>query len=193
MSTRDRTRTHAIAHVRTYTHTRTLTHRRTDTQTHRLTHASPHTRADATRNGGSVSVAPGYADVFQRNVDASGVVPQLSVIMGPCAGGAVYSPAITDFVFMVRDTSYMFVTGPSVVKTVTNETVTQVEYGCEGSVDVVVCAPSSACCRHCAGGAGRCFDPHDQVAGGTRCLQQRPGGASTSARVLRLPAAEQPR
>jgi propionyl-CoA carboxylase beta chain len=71
----------------------------------------------------------GYADVFQRNVDASGVIPQLSVIMGPCAGGAVYSPAMTDFVFMVRDTSYMFVTGPNVVKTVTNEDVTQEELG----------------------------------------------------------------
>lgn len=71
----------------------------------------------------------GYADIFQKNVDASGVVPQISVIMGPCAGGAVYSPAMTDFVFMVRDTSYMFVTGPDVVKTVTNETVTQEELG----------------------------------------------------------------
>jgi len=71
----------------------------------------------------------GYADVFQRNVDASGVVPQLTMIMGPCAGGAVYSPAMTDFVFMVRNTSYMFVTGPDVVKTVTNEEVTQEELG----------------------------------------------------------------
>ena len=62
----------------------------------------------------------GYADVFQRNIMASGVVPQISVIMGPCAGGAVYSPAITDFIFMVKDSSYMFVTGPDVVKTVTN-------------------------------------------------------------------------
>ena len=67
----------------------------------------------------------GYADIFQRNVDASGVVPQLSVIMGPCAGGAVYSPAMTDFIFMVDRTSYMFVTGPEVVKTVTNETITK--------------------------------------------------------------------
>ena len=58
----------------------------------------------------------GYADVFLRNVLASGVVPQISVIMGPCAGGAVYSPAMTDFIFMVRDTSYMFVTGPDVVR-----------------------------------------------------------------------------
>jgi propionyl-CoA carboxylase beta chain len=71
----------------------------------------------------------GYADVFQRNVLASGVVPQISLIMGPCAGGAVYSPAITDFIFMVKDSSYMFVTGPDVVKTVTNEIVTQEELG----------------------------------------------------------------
>jgi propionyl-CoA carboxylase beta chain len=71
----------------------------------------------------------GYAEVFQRNVLASGVVPQISLIMGPCAGGAVYSPAMTDFIFMVKDTSYMFVTGPDVVKTVTNESVTQEELG----------------------------------------------------------------
>eukprot|EP00598_Pedospumella_elongata_P003116 CAMPEP_0184966800 /NCGR_PEP_ID=MMETSP1098-20130426/368_1 /TAXON_ID=89044 /ORGANISM="Spumella elongata, Strain CCAP 955/1" /LENGTH=525 /DNA_ID=CAMNT_0027488143 /DNA_START=92 /DNA_END=1669 /DNA_ORIENTATION=+ len=67
----------------------------------------------------------GYADVFLKNVEASGVVPQLSLIMGPCAGGAVYSPAMTDFIFMVKHTSYMFVTGPNVVKTVTQEDVTQ--------------------------------------------------------------------
>jgi len=71
----------------------------------------------------------GYADVFQRNVLASGVVPQISLIMGPCAGGAVYSPAMTDFIFMVKDSSYMFVTGPEVVKTVTHEEVTQEELG----------------------------------------------------------------
>jgi propionyl-CoA carboxylase beta subunit len=71
----------------------------------------------------------GYADIFLRNVLASGVVPQISAIMGPCAGGAVYSPAITDFVVMVRDTSYMFVTGPNVVKTVTHEDVTLDELG----------------------------------------------------------------
>jgi propionyl-CoA carboxylase beta chain len=71
----------------------------------------------------------GYAEVFQRNVMASGVIPQISVIMGPCAGGAVYSPAMTDFIFMVRDTSYMFVTGPDVVKTVTHEEVTAEELG----------------------------------------------------------------
>ena len=75
----------------------------------------------------------GYADVFQRNVNASGVIPQLSAIMGPCAGGAVYSPAMTDFIFMVRDTSYMFVTGPEVVKTVTHEEVTQEELGGAGT------------------------------------------------------------
>ena len=71
----------------------------------------------------------GYAEVFQRNVLASGVVPQLSLVMGPCAGGAVYSPAMTDFIFMVKDSSYMFVTGPDVVKTVTNEKVSQEELG----------------------------------------------------------------
>ena len=71
----------------------------------------------------------GYADIFLRNTLASGVVPQISAIMGPCAGGAVYSPAITDFVFMVRDTSYMFVTGPEVVQTVTHEEVTMEELG----------------------------------------------------------------
>jgi len=76
-----------------------------------------------------VASLAGYAEVFQRNVMASGVVPQISVIMGPCAGGAVYSPAMTDFIFMVKDSSYMFVTGPDVVKTVTNEVVTAEELG----------------------------------------------------------------
>ncbi|MEL6478762.1 MAG: acyl-CoA carboxylase subunit beta [Pseudomonadota bacterium] len=76
-----------------------------------------------------VASLAGYAEVFQRNILASGVVPQISVIMGPCAGGAVYSPAMTDFIFMVRDSSYMFVTGPDVVKTVTNEQVTAEELG----------------------------------------------------------------
>ena len=76
-----------------------------------------------------VASLAGYAEVFQRNIMASGVVPQISVIMGPCAGGAVYSPAMTDFIFMVRDSSYMFVTGPDVVKTVTNEIVTAEELG----------------------------------------------------------------
>jgi propionyl-CoA carboxylase beta chain len=76
-----------------------------------------------------VASLAGYAEVFQRNVMASGVVPQISLIMGPCAGGAVYSPAMTDFIFMVKDSSYMFVTGPDVTKTVTHETVTAEELG----------------------------------------------------------------
>jgi propionyl-CoA carboxylase beta chain len=76
-----------------------------------------------------VAALGGYGEVFQRNVLASGVVPQISLIMGPCAGGDVYCPAMTDFIFMVRDTSYMFVTGPDVVKTVTNETVTAEQLG----------------------------------------------------------------
>ena len=76
-----------------------------------------------------VAALAGYGEVFYRNVLSSGVIPQISVIMGPCAGGDVYSPAMTDFIFMVRDTSYMFVTGPDVVKTVTNETVSSEELG----------------------------------------------------------------
>jgi propionyl-CoA carboxylase beta chain len=76
-----------------------------------------------------VAALGGYGEVFKRNVVASGVIPQISLIMGPCAGGDVYSPAMTDFIFMVRDTSYMFVTGPDVVKTVTNEVVTAEELG----------------------------------------------------------------
>ena len=76
-----------------------------------------------------VAALGGYAEVFQRNVMASGVIPQISMIMGPCAGGAVYSPAMTDFIFMVKDSSYMFVTGPEVVKTVTHEEVTAEELG----------------------------------------------------------------
>jgi propionyl-CoA carboxylase beta chain len=76
-----------------------------------------------------VASLAGYADIFLRNTLASGVIPQLSAILGPCAGGAVYSPAITDFIFMTRDTSYMFVTGPDVIKTVTHEEVTKQELG----------------------------------------------------------------
>src|SRR5258706_2124132 len=76
-----------------------------------------------------VASLAGYANVFQRNVLASGVVPQLSLIMGPCAGGAVYSPAMTDFILMVRDSSYMFVTGPEVVRTVTHEMISAEELG----------------------------------------------------------------
>ena len=75
----------------------------------------------------------GYSEVFQRNVDSSGVIPQFSLIMGPCAGGAVYSPALTDFIFMVRNTSYMFVTGPEVVKAVLNEDITKEELGGAGT------------------------------------------------------------
>ena len=75
----------------------------------------------------------GYAEVFYRNVQASGVIPQISVILGPCAGGAVYSPAMTDFIFMVKDTSHMFVTGPDVVKTVTNEEVSAEDLGGAGT------------------------------------------------------------
>src|SRR6058998_1512444 len=77
---------------------------------------------------GVVSLA-GYAEIFWRNVQCSGVIPQLSLVMGPCAGGAVYSPVMTDFVFMVEGTSYMFITGPDVVKTVTGEEVTFEELG----------------------------------------------------------------
>src|SRR5476649_1733429 len=77
---------------------------------------------------GVVSLA-GYADIFLRNTLASGVIPQISAIMGPCAGGAVYSPAITDFTIMVKNTSYMFVTGPDVIRTVTHEEVTKEELG----------------------------------------------------------------
>ena len=76
-----------------------------------------------------VASLAGYADIFLRNTLASGVIPQISAIMGACAGGAVYSPAITDFIFMTRDTSYMFVTGPDVIKTVTHEEVTKQELG----------------------------------------------------------------
>ena len=76
-----------------------------------------------------VASLAGYADIFLRNTLASGVIPQISAIMGPCAGGAVYSPAITDFIFMVKNTSYMFITGPDVIKTVTHEEVSKEELG----------------------------------------------------------------
>jgi propionyl-CoA carboxylase beta chain len=71
----------------------------------------------------------GYADIFHLNVKASGVIPQISAILGPCAGGAVYSPALTDFIIMTKENSYMFVTGPDVIKAVTHETVTKEELG----------------------------------------------------------------
>src|SRR5919202_3022845 len=101
---------------------------------------------------GVLSLA-GYADIFLRNTLASGVVPQISAIMGPCAGGAVYSPAITDFVFMVANTSYMFVTGPDVIKTVTHEDVTKETLGgsmTHNSVSGVghfVSQDDAECCR----------------------------------------------
>jgi len=93
----------------------------------------------------------GYADIFYRNVRASGVIPQISAIMGPCAGGAVYSPAITDFTMMVENTSYMFVTGPNVVKTVTNETVTAEDLGGASTHSTVsgvahITSPSDVAC-----------------------------------------------
>lgn len=95
----------------------------------------------------------GYADIFYRNTRASGVIPQISAIMGPCAGGAVYSPAITDFIFMVEQTSFMFVTGPNVVKTVTHETVTSEELGgatthsCKSGVAHFASANEAECIR----------------------------------------------
>ena len=103
-----------------------------------------------------VAALGGYGEVFKRNVVASGVIPQISVIMGPCAGGDVYSPAMTDFIFMVRDTSYMFVTGPDVVKTVTNEVVTAEDWRRLGAPDEILVADGAfendveAFCR-CAG------------------------------------------
>lgn len=102
---------------------------------------------------GVLSLA-GYADIFYLNTRASGVIPQISAIMGPCAGGAVYSPAITDFIFMVENTSYMFVTGPNVVKTVTHEEVTSEELGgasthsTKSGVTHFACANELACIQH---------------------------------------------
>src|SRR5262247_1401161 len=101
---------------------------------------------------GVMSLA-GYADIFLRNTLASGVIPQISAIMGPCAGGAVYSPAITDFTIMVRDTSYMFVTGPDVIKTVTHEEVTKENLGGSMTHNAVsgvghfVAHDDAECCR----------------------------------------------
>ena len=110
----------------------------------------------------------GYADIFLRNTLASGVVPQISAIMGPCAGGAVYSPAITDFNIMVEDTSYMFVTGPDVIKTVTHEEVTKEELG-------------GAMTHNATSGVA-----HFAVADDRECLRADP-------RAARLPARQQPR
>src|SRR2546425_9645765 len=101
---------------------------------------------------GVVSLA-GYAEIFWRNVQCSGVIPQISLVMGPCAGGAVYSPAMTDFVFMVDGTSYMFITGPDVVKTVTGEEVTQQELG-----GAVTHASKSGVCQFIATDDKACLD-----------------------------------
>jgi propionyl-CoA carboxylase beta chain len=111
----------------------------------------------------------GYADIFLRNTLASGVVPQISAIMGPCAGGAVYSPAITDFTVMVKDTSYMFVTGPDVIRTVTHEQVTKEQLGgamthnersgvahfAARTTTASACCSSASCCRSCRQQPGR--------------------------------------
>ena len=101
---------------------------------------------------GVVSLAA-YGGIFHRNVLSSGVIPQISVIMGPCAGGAVYSPAMTDFVFMVEDTSYMFITGPDVVKTVTGESVTQQELG-----GAIAHAAKSGVCHFTSADDASCLD-----------------------------------
>ena len=115
-----------------------------------------------------VASLAGYADVFQRNVLASGVIPQISVIMGPCAGGAVYSPAMTDFIFMVRDSLLHVRHRPG-----------RGEDGDERD-------------RH-RRGARRGADPHHEVLGGGRRLRERPGGADGGAAAGRLPAALEPR
>ena len=114
-----------------------------------------------------VASLAGYAEVFQRNVLASGVIPQISLIMGPCAGGAVYSPAMTDFIFMVKDSSYMFVTGPG-----------RGEDGHQRGRD--------------AGGTGRRDHPHDQVGRRRRRVRERHRRAARDPRILRFPAAVEP-
>ena len=104
----------------------------------------------------------GYADIFLRNTLASGVIPQISLIMGPCAGGAVYSPAITDFIIMVKDTSYMFVTGPEVVKTVTHE-----EVSFEALGGALVHASTSGVAHFAADGEEDAVFPDPQAARAT--------------------------
>ena len=121
-----------------------------------------------------VAALGGYGEVFLRNVLASGVIPQISVIMGPCAGGDVYSPAMTDFIFMVKDTSYMFVTGPDVVKTVTNETVTAEELG-GAKVHTTKSVDRRPRLRERRRGA-----PADAPADGLPALQQRGGRAGAA-------------
>ncbi len=118
----------------------------------------------------------GYADIFLRNTLASGVVPQISLIMGPCAGGAVYSPAITDFILMVKDTSYMFITGPDVIKTVTHEEVTKEELG--GALT----HNQKSGVAHFAAENEQAVDPDDARAAVVPALEQ-PGGSAASSRA----------
>jgi len=113
-----------------------------------------------------VNALAGYANIFQRNVMSSGVIPQISAIFGPCAGGAVYSPALTDFIIMKKETSNMFLTGPKVVKTVTGEDVTQEQLA-------------------------RCHDAHHQVGRGAVCRRYRGGGHRADPQAHLLHAAEQ--
>ena len=132
----------------------------------RRSSASTTRAARASRKG--VASLAGYADIFLRNTLASGVVPQLSAVLGPCAGGAVYSPAITDFIFMVESTSYMFITGPDVIRAVTHEEVTQ-------------------------GRARRRAHPRRPLGRRAPRLRRRAGLPGRPARAADLPAAEQPR
>jgi len=113
----------------------------------------------------------GYAEIFLRNTLASGVVPQISAILGPCAGGAVYSPAITDFIFMVKGLSYMFVTGPDVIKTVTHEKVTFEELGGAGTHST-----KSGVCHFACESEEDCFFQIRRLLG--YLPGQQPGGSS---------------
>ena len=138
-----------------------------------------------------VASLAGYADVFQRNILASGVIPQISVIMGPCAGGAVYSPAMTDFIFMVRDSSYMFVTGPDVVKTVTNEIVTAEELGgarthtTKSSVADGAYENDLEALRRCGGWSTSCRSSTRAAAGAAVLRRSRPRARRASTRWCR--------
>ena len=126
-----------------------------------------------------------FGGIFKRNVEASGVIPQISVIMGPCAGGAVYSPAMTDFIFMVRDTSQMFITGPDVVKTVTGEDVTLEQLG-----GALTHATKSGVATFVAADEKGCLDEVRYLLGFLPV--QQPGGAATR-RHRRRPRAPDPR
>ena len=115
-----------------------------------------------------INALAGYAEIFQRNILASGVIPQISAIFGPCAGGAVYSPALTDFIIMTEGTSYMFLTGPKVVKTVYR--------------------------RRChAGTIGRSIGTHFKIGSGTVCRTDRRRRHETYPQTAQLPSSEQPR